>query len=397
MAKLSADLKDLQNQVQTIDYVISELLESLGEQDFDDPAPGSDRLKSLLSFLTEMNDKLAELLKPENLDGFAKVIKAHKTELAEQIMPSMMRKMRKEFPLPNQDELNKNIKDHQDVNLHPVKAGETPKAGVEEAAMDRYQHLNFKPTDKMVEHACKGMELAAKHGRLGQPLHGFPNPEKVQTIQVNPNPLEPEKADYMGFPIKNVMMAGVHGLAKKISEKQNLSPEEVHNMHHVMNNIIHKKDDMMPDGTPSNHCIAYACMGGQEGHHFAHRLKAAMSHADMMYGSGEPFGNVVNDQFYKPESPYSMDDINLPASAADESAKGNSSDYLIVEDSKKSSTWHLPVKKNGKPDHRLMGGAWAALHGGYRGNKYEGPKKAEAIKKLKALYKSEGLPLPSEK
>ena len=69
-------------------------------------------------------------------------------------------------------------------------------------------------------------------------------------------------------------------------------------------------------------------------------------------------------------------------------------DFLVVEDSDKPTTWHLPVKVNGKPDHRLMGGAWAALHGGYRGNKYEGPGKAAALAKLRALYKSEDMPLP---
>jgi hypothetical protein len=73
---------------------------------------------------------------------------------------------------------------------------------------------------------------------------------------------------------------------------------------------------------------------------------------------------------------------------------GSPSDYLIVGDSKDETTWHLPVKKNGKPDHTLMGAAWAALHGGYRGNKYEGPDKSEALSKLKALYKSEKMPLP---
>ena len=52
---------------------------------------------------------------------------------------------------------------------------------------------------------------------------------------------------------------------------------------------------------------------------------------------------------------------------------------------------HLPVNNN-----RQMGAAWAALHGGYRGNKYEGPDKAKAIKKLKAMYKSKGMKTPSE-
>ena len=73
-----------------------------------------------------------------------------------------------------------------------------------------------------------------------------------------------------------------------------------------------------------------------------------------------------------------------------------SSDYLVVEDSEKSTTWHLPVKRNGKADHNLMGAAWAALHEGYRGNKYQGPNKSEAIRKLKALYKSEGMELPTK-
>lgn len=56
---------------------------------------------------------------------------------------------------------------------------------------------------------------------------------------------------------------------------------------------------------------------------------------------------------------------------------------------------HLPyTDENGKPDHRLMGAVWAALHGGYRGNKYEGPNKTEAISKLTAIYKSEGMDTP---
>ncbi len=74
-----------------------------------------------------------------------------------------------------------------------------------------------------------------------------------------------------------------------------------------------------------------------------------------------------------------------------------SSHYLVVEDAAKPTTWHLRVRgSEGKPDHRLMGAAWAALHGGYRGNKYEGPGKEEAIAKLKKLYRSEGIELPDD-
>ncbi len=72
--------------------------------------------------------------------------------------------------------------------------------------------------------------------------------------------------------------------------------------------------------------------------------------------------------------------------------------YLVVEDPEKPTTWHLRVRNaKGDLDHTLMGGAWAALHGGYRGNKYEGPSKAEALAKLKKLYAQEGMDTPSEK
>lgn len=75
-----------------------------------------------------------------------------------------------------------------------------------------------------------------------------------------------------------------------------------------------------------------------------------------------------------------------------------SSHYLVVEDPSKPTTWHLRVKNAaGEVDHRLMGAAWAALHGGYRGNKYEGPGKDAAIAKLTRLYKSEGMPVPGAK
>lgn len=71
-------------------------------------------------------------------------------------------------------------------------------------------------------------------------------------------------------------------------------------------------------------------------------------------------------------------------------------DYLIVEDPEKITTWHLPVKTNAKPDRKLMGAAWAALTGGYRGRKYAGPGKAEALTKLRAMYHSMDLETPDE-
>jgi hypothetical protein len=78
-------------------------------------------------------------------------------------------------------------------------------------------------------------------------------------------------------------------------------------------------------------------------------------------------------------------------------AASGAGDYLVVEDPAKSSTWHLQVKRNGTPDHGLMGSAWAALHSGFRGNTYQGPQKQQALAKLKKLYASEGMDVPSEK
>lgn len=79
-------------------------------------------------------------------------------------------------------------------------------------------------------------------------------------------------------------------------------------------------------------------------------------------------------------------------------ASDSPGDYLVVGDPKESTTWHLQVRRNGTLDHRLMGGAWAALTSpnGFRGNRYEGPGKEEAIAKLRKLYKQEGMALPGE-
>jgi hypothetical protein len=74
------------------------------------------------------------------------------------------------------------------------------------------------------------------------------------------------------------------------------------------------------------------------------------------------------------------------------------SDFLVVDDPQQVSSWHLPVKVNGKIDHLLMGAAWAALTdpNGHRGQKYTGPGKQAAIKKLRALYASEKMDIPGE-
>jgi hypothetical protein len=70
--------------------------------------------------------------------------------------------------------------------------------------------------------------------------------------------------------------------------------------------------------------------------------------------------------------------------------------YLIVDENGRG---HLPVRAtpDGPLNHHLMRAAWAALHGGYRGNRYEGPGKNAAIEKLKALYRAEGMDMPDAK
>lgn len=82
---------------------------------------------------------------------------------------------------------------------------------------------------------------------------------------------------------------------------------------------------------------------------------------------------------------------------SEDDGKHPASHYLVVEDKESPSTWHLRVRDvNGKVDHRLMGAAWAALHEGYRGNKYAGPDREGAMHKLKALYEQEHMAEPGE-
>ena len=85
------------------------------------------------------------------------------------------------------------------------------------------------------------------------------------------------------------------------------------------------------------------------------------------------------------------------AARTEEDGEHPASHYLVVEDAEKPATWHLRVRDaEGNLDHRLMGAAWAALHGGYRGNVYEGPGKDEAISKLTRLYADEEMDVPGK-
>lgn len=73
------------------------------------------------------------------------------------------------------------------------------------------------------------------------------------------------------------------------------------------------------------------------------------------------------------------------------------SHYLYVGDSSKTSTWHLPVKDtSGKISPRHLGAAHAALGKGFRGQKYGGPGKGQALAKLRRLYHSAGMEWPED-
>ena len=87
---------------------------------------------------------------------------------------------------------------------------------------------------------------------------------------------------------------------------------------------------------------------------------------------------------------------SCPVCSTRRGAKSDSSNggFLVTEE---DGTQHLPTKKNDKLDHGLMGAAYAALTSNYRGQAYSGPGKEEALSKLKALYKSEGMDVPAEK
>lgn len=81
------------------------------------------------------------------------------------------------------------------------------------------------------------------------------------------------------------------------------------------------------------------------------------------------------------------DEENQPNTVMAESLSG----YLVD----KNGEQHLPTKSGGKISWSHVGAAWAALHGGYRGNKYEGPDKESAIAKLKKIYENAGKPVPA--
>lgn len=128
-------------------------------------------------------------------------------------------------------------------------------------------------------------------------------------------------------------------------------------------------------------------------------VPVAFDHVTLAWGDEQyefPLGYPDQSQF----AGYTMEDRDdaSPDSFYHTTKAPSPNDYLVVEDRSKPSTWHLQVKRNGKPDHRLMGAAAAALGPqGYRGNRYEGPDKGKALAALKRLYAGEGMDFPALK
>lgn len=111
-------------------------------------------------------------------------------------------------------------------------------------------------------------------------------------------------------------------------------------------------------------------------------------------------GALTNYPFFGEEtSLHSMDGVPLlyAVTKTEGGVEYPSRAYLVVEDPEKPTTWHLRVMswQGGelKADRRLMGAAKAALTspGGHRGNRYEGPQKEAATRKLRTMYEREGM------
>jgi hypothetical protein len=166
------------------------------------------------------------------------------------------------------------------------------------------------------------------------------------------------------------------------------------------------KRTILPRGMAASYGTAIAVTGGVSMKKIDEETKAALSELglseDEIAGLVEKQKalpvelNVKEKEGEEPAKPAESDEKVTMKSEAD--GKHPAGHYLVVEDAEQPSTWHLRVRgTDGKPDHTLMGAAWAALHGGYRGNKYEGPSKEEAVSKLRSIYKGEDMTPPGEK
>lgn len=109
---------------------------------------------------------------------------------------------------------------------------------------------------------------------------------------------------------------------------------------------------------------------------------------EVEFGNIDKWSKVREETYYVDEK---SDTVSKAQTKSESWGDEPSSSYLIVEDKEHPTSWHLPVKKNGKLDTGLMGAAKAALTSNHRGHAYGGPGKAKALAKLKSLYKSHGM------
>jgi len=196
------------------------------------------------------------------------------------------------------------------------------------ASEDIEEADTYTPTDAMVASAKRGLELRREYGRGGTEV-------------------------------------GV-ARARDISNGKGLPLVTVKRMHSFFSRHEGNKKaegfNRGEDGYPSAGRVAWELWGGDAGQRWAARIVAQNEDDEM--------GELAE------------------AKMKDGHARG---DFLVVGDPDETSTWHLPVKTGGEPDHRLMGAAKAALTVGYRGNVYEGPDKQAAIRALKAMYDAEDM------
>ena len=115
---------------------------------------------------------------------------------------------------------------------------------------------------------------------------------------------------------------------------------------------------------------------GSDGKPMAESIKCHKTHAEALAHMRALYANTEGKSF------------EIFGDSEEIKVKRPDREFLVVEDGGKQ---HLPVYKDGKLSPRLLGAAHAALTVGYRGNKYAGPGKEEAIKKLKRLYRKAGL------
>lgn len=189
--------------------------------------------------------------------------------------------------------------------------------------------------------------------------------------------------------------------ARDLANGKNLSAETIKRMRSFFarHGVNREKHFKFKDGEPTTWRIAWDGWGGDSGRRWVESIKLdeekSMKEITVLVADDKEQAESWEQDFIADLEDSvkavtkRVGDQDLPASA-----------FLVVEDPEQVTTWHLPVKNtDGTADRRRMGAAHAALLDpkGYRGKKYAGPNKEEAISKLRKLYESEDMSVPGTK